>query len=255
VAGHSVLVSDDFGPALLGLRTPRIVLPGWVARLDTDTVSVVCRHEAEHRAAGDTWLLAAGALLVALLPWNAPLWWQVVRLRSAVELDCDRRVLRSGVSRTRYARVLFTLGAASRPPALAAIGFLQRPALLERRLNMLIKDVRRMGPIATTASVCAVALLTLAACEAPAPTLVAAPQVTPEAAAERQIFIAGGMSQPLILVDGVRMEDSAPLGDLDPNTIESIEVIKGPAAVRLFGADAVNGVVQIHLKSDGAGTD
>jgi TonB-linked SusC/RagA family outer membrane protein len=69
--------------------------------------------------------------------------------------------------------------------------------------------------------------------------------------------------QPLIYVDGVRMNNEvnsgpaiqgfggAPitrLSDLNPADIESIEVIKGPAAATLYGTEASNGVIQIITK-------
>src|SRR6478672_5069701 len=38
------------------------------------------------------------------------------------------------------------------------------------------------------------------------------------------------------------------LNNLNPNDIESIEVLKGPAAATLYGADAANGVIQIITK-------
>lgn len=40
---------------------------------------------------------------------------------------------------------------------------------------------------------------------------------------------------------------------LNPNDIESIEVIKGPAAATLYGADAANGVIQIITKKGSRG--
>lgn len=43
------------------------------------------------------------------------------------------------------------------------------------------------------------------------------------------------------------------LNNLNPNDIESIEVIKGPAAATLYGADAANGVVQIITKKGARG--
>jgi len=43
------------------------------------------------------------------------------------------------------------------------------------------------------------------------------------------------------------------LNNLNPNDIESIEVIKGPAAATLYGAEAANGVVQIITKKGGRG--
>ncbi|MGQ0641138.1 MAG: SusC/RagA family TonB-linked outer membrane protein [Gemmatimonadaceae bacterium] len=73
-------------------------------------------------------------------------------------------------------------------------------------------------------------------------------------------------TQPIVYVDGIRI-DAAPftgptvqgaavisrLNDIDPSDIESIEVIKGPAAATLYGTEASNGVIQIITKSGHAG--
>ncbi len=68
---------------------------------------------------------------------------------------------------------------------------------------------------------------------------------------------------PIIYVDGVRLNDNrtnvgrfenkSRLSDFDPNTIESIEIIKGPAAATLYGTEASNGVIQIVTKRGQAG--
>jgi TonB family protein len=54
-------------------------------------------------------------------------------------------------------------------------------------------------------------------------------------------------SSPLIIVDGVIMTGS--LNDIEPASISSIEVVKGAAAVRLYGPRAKDGVIQITTKS------
>jgi TonB-linked SusC/RagA family outer membrane protein len=69
--------------------------------------------------------------------------------------------------------------------------------------------------------------------------------------------------QPLIYIDGVRVNNDVASGlsvqgfgsgvvsrlnDINPNDIESIEVIKGPAAATLYGTEASNGVIQIITK-------
>lgn len=69
--------------------------------------------------------------------------------------------------------------------------------------------------------------------------------------------------QPLVYIDGVRMNNEISSGpavqgfgasptsrmsDIDPSDIESIEVIKGPAAATLYGTEASNGVIQIITK-------
>lgn len=73
---------------------------------------------------------------------------------------------------------------------------------------------------------------------------------------------------PLIYIDGARVNNdvaqgisvqgfgsgiSSRLNDIDPDNIESIEVIKGPAAATLFGTEATNGVIQIITKKGKAG--
>jgi len=70
-----------------------------------------------------------------------------------------------------------------------------------------------------------------------------------------------GRSQPLIFVDGIRVNNSSTAGptlssgaqvnvlnDFNPNDIESIEIIKGPAAATLYGTEASAGVIQIITK-------
>jgi len=84
----------------------------------------------------------------------------------------------------------------------------------------------------------------------------------------RGVNTLGGPSgnHPLIYVDGVRMEMSyygdsgeantraSAFDDLDPNSIERIEVIKGAAATTLYGTEAAGGVIQVFTKSGGGGT-
>jgi TonB-linked SusC/RagA family outer membrane protein len=68
---------------------------------------------------------------------------------------------------------------------------------------------------------------------------------------------------PLIYVDGIRVNNrmsggfgdpaTSRLDDIDPANIESIEVIKGPAAATLYGTEASNGVIQIITKRGATG--
>ncbi len=58
-------------------------------------------------------------------------------------------------------------------------------------------------------------------------------------------------SPPLVFVDGERVEDESVLDALSPDDIASIEVIKGPAAERLYGEEAADGVIRIETKDGG----
>jgi TonB-dependent SusC/RagA subfamily outer membrane receptor len=73
-------------------------------------------------------------------------------------------------------------------------------------------------------------------------------------------------NSPIIYVDGVRVDNSAASGpairngrygnrlnDFNPEDIESMEIIKGPAAATLYGTEASNGVIQIITKRGKSG--
>jgi TonB-dependent starch-binding outer membrane protein SusC len=75
-------------------------------------------------------------------------------------------------------------------------------------------------------------------------------------------------NEPLVIIDGVRhglaaagvslrgrRQFTSRLNDINPEDIESIEIVKGPAAATLYGADASAGVIQIITKRGRAGTD
>lgn len=57
----------------------------------------------------------------------------------------------------------------------------------------------------------------------------------------------GVTAQPLLIVDGVRMPQEA-LKRLAPEAIQSIEVIKGAAASKVYGPDGANGVIVVTTK-------
>lgn len=72
-------------------------------------------------------------------------------------------------------------------------------------------------------------------------------------------------NEPIVIIDGVRADSrnrqlvnaggqsGSRLNDLRPDEIESIEIVKGPAAATLYGADASAGVIQIITKKGRAG--
>lgn len=175
-AGEDVLVSDGLGPAVLGLLNPRIVLPPWALSLGREELEMVLLHENEHRRARDPALLAAGIFLTALTPWNPALWWQLQRLRLAVEGDCDGRVLARGVPRRRYGDLLLGVAAEARGFFPLASALSERGgAYLERRLQMMRQQVGKRK-MATAAGAAVVGGLCLAlACETPTPPQAEAP--------------------------------------------------------------------------------
>ena len=74
-------------------------------------------------------------------------------------------------------------------------------------------------------------------------------------------------NDPIYVIDGIRLTAAgggasslsvggslvSRVNDIDPNSIESIEIVKGPSAATLYGTDAANGVVVITTKKGRAG--
>ncbi|HEX3868744.1 MAG TPA: SusC/RagA family TonB-linked outer membrane protein [Gemmatimonadaceae bacterium] len=66
-------------------------------------------------------------------------------------------------------------------------------------------------------------------------------------------------STPLVYIDGIRSDNGQTgiigrFNDIDPEQIESIEVLKGPAAATLYGTEAARGVINIITKKGAAGS-
>jgi outer membrane receptor protein involved in Fe transport len=59
-----------------------------------------------------------------------------------------------------------------------------------------------------------------------------------------------GISYPKVYIDGIEVANPL-LTDLNPATVERVEVIRGPQGAALYGADAISGVVNIVTRHDG----
>jgi BlaR1 peptidase M56 len=76
MAGVPVHVSDDAGPAIVGLLAPHIVVPRWLMQRPPDVQELVIAHEQGHLEAHDARLVTIALGLLVCMPWNLPLWWQ-----------------------------------------------------------------------------------------------------------------------------------------------------------------------------------
>ncbi len=178
VDGREVLVSTNVGPAVVGLWSPRVVLPEWALQLSERERELMLAHEEQHVRAGDPALLAVALLAVLVAPWNLALWWQWRRLRLAVEIDCDARVLSQGRSASAYGELLLRVGRRRSTQTLSMAAFGEPASFLESRIRRMLAGVPRWrwAGIATAMAVTVAAIV--GACEAPRP-------VTPEQAADR----------------------------------------------------------------------
>jgi beta-lactamase regulating signal transducer with metallopeptidase domain len=142
--GHAVLVSESMGPALIGAWRPRMVIPRWLLDGPVATQSLVLEHERQHIAARDPLLIRAGVLLLAAMPWNLPLWWVYMRMRQAIELDCDARVLATGAEPRSYGEVLLAIAGRSPHMPAGMVAMSEPVSALERRIQNLLPDPMRL---------------------------------------------------------------------------------------------------------------
>jgi len=107
-----VVVHDELGPMVVGLRSPRIVLPRHLLEPEQGAaLACVLRHEAAHVDRGDAWLQATMQML-AVVAWPVlPLWLATARVRQLVELACDEAALAGAdaAERRRYGHALLDL--------------------------------------------------------------------------------------------------------------------------------------------------
>ncbi|MGH7617505.1 MAG: M56 family metallopeptidase [Gemmatimonadaceae bacterium] len=160
VDGVPVWFSDDVGPAIVGLIEPLIVLPRWTETLSPDERALMLAHEQEHLRAHDGRLTTAAIFATMAMPWNPVACWTLRRLRTAIEVDCDRRVLSVFPDISRYGRLLVDVAQRAVGSSLAIAGFSERAAPLARRIQAMtarVRPARAMGVVTTGASACALA--------------------------------------------------------------------------------------------------
>jgi hypothetical protein len=142
IDGVDVYMTDIFGPAVLGYFRPRIVMPSAVLSQPDSVRSIALKHEQSHIASHDPVLLLAALVLVLLAPWNIALWWQLRRLRFAIEVDCDARVLNEGVEAAAYGETLLSFSQKVGRVPLGIVALTEPASQLERRVRIMMT-----GPI------------------------------------------------------------------------------------------------------------
>jgi len=276
VDGRDVRVSEDLGPAVLGIGRAEVVLPAWVLEQDPARRRLIVLHESEHVRARDGTLLFAGLLVAAAIPWNPLGWWQLRRLRLAVELDCDRRVLRSGVGLREYASLLLEAGSRRAVPFGSTAAFVHFDSQLGRRIRMMMENRKtpRYGPAAVALTMAAAILIV--ACTAPSPMETdgqtsagpAGSRPAAEAVAQnvlRKLDEGGQWTADLERVDGnerVELEFGAQEGFLFKSEVGTLHLseevkLRGVTKVELaemYGQQATGTYELRHLSEDEVGT-
>jgi len=143
IDGIDVRVAAHVGPAVVGAFKPKIVVPRWLLEVSPLERAMALAHEREHVSAHDPLLFQMAMVLVAVAPWNFPLWWQLRRMRFAIEVDCDRRVLRGGCGTKEYGEMLLSIGQRQHAWVPGALALTEKTSQLERRIRVMTGAVKR----------------------------------------------------------------------------------------------------------------
>ena len=170
IAGVPVRVSPTLGPVVIGVTRPEIVVPAWLLERADAEQRLAVAHEREHVRAGDPLLLRAAGAAAALMPWNPAVWYAYTRLRLAIELDCDARLLRGGATARSYGTLLIDMAERAAPLRLAALALADDSSHLYQRILAMKSSTPRFvyGRALVAAAVAVTAIL--AACESTMPT-------------------------------------------------------------------------------------
>ena len=154
MADVPVHISEDAGPAIVGLLDAHIVVPRWLLQYPPDVQELVIAHEQSHLEAHDARLVTMALGLLVCMPWNLPLWWQLRRLRFAIEIDCDARILRRGYDVSRYGETLIAVGERQSVTITMVAAMSEPRSLLEQRLRNMLRRKTRHAHATAVALAC-----------------------------------------------------------------------------------------------------
>jgi TonB-dependent SusC/RagA subfamily outer membrane receptor len=231
IHGTRVRVSPSTGPVVIGLARPEIVVPRWMLHRAPSEQRVVLAHEAEHVRAGDALVLATASVAAILMPWNPALWYMLSRVRLAVELDCDARVLRGGVAAMTYGTLLIDLAEQALPLKLTAVALADDVSHLHRRILAMKPQSSRFAFVRGGAAAAVALAGFLVACEAKMPTESDIKQMDVASAEQRarQLSIITKDSVRYV-VDGVLTTEQA-AKSLSSDAIQTVNVTKSDGRV------------------------
>jgi TonB family protein len=150
--GVPVLLTDDVGPAVSGVLRPRVLAPTWLADLPARERALILMHEEEHVRARDPMVVAVARAARVVAPWNPVVWLLTARLIRAVELDCDRRVLKRSSDVAAYGHTLIKMSARRPSRLVAAAAFAESEAPLRGRILSMTTPSRTISVAAIAAA-------------------------------------------------------------------------------------------------------
>jgi hypothetical protein len=156
----------------------------------------------------------------------------LARLRLAVELDCDERVLRHGVAAKPYGSLLIELAGRCSGLRIGAPALADESSHLQQRLIAMTSRNSRPSISRGIAAALFAGVAILAACEAKLPTATEVDAMTASSAAtagRKSLLLSKDTLDAQYIVDG-KAVSAAEANAIAPDRIATIEITKGEAA-------------------------
>ena len=227
--GTAVRVAPRLGPAVLGFLRAEIVVPQSLLMRSDEEQRLILAHEREHVRTRDHLLLGGAWLCAIVFPWHPAVWYLTNRVRLAIELDCDARVLRGGASPRSYGALLIDMAARQSAVHIGALALADGPSHLERRILAMQWTRGRLSRGRGLVLGAIGGSLVIAACETRLPTSADVAQMD-VASAQRSAAQAGLVRTPAsnstdFFVNGTKVTPDEARA-LEAKIIGSIEVVK-----------------------------
>jgi beta-lactamase regulating signal transducer with metallopeptidase domain len=234
-----VVSSAHFGPALVGLIRPRIVLPALLIEgTPTAELTPIVAHELVHLRRGDHWI-AHLQLLAQSIWWFHPLvWWANRELNRAREMSCDEEVLATlDCDPARYAQTLLDVVRLRRQLRPMPLALSMRPAqFAAMRLNHIMNQSLRFHR--RTPWACWVAIALAAMVLLPGAGLLASGDKNAKGETITRVVLDGDTQKPIA---GVRVkvdhEISTPAGQKIIATTEHVTDTEGEYEIKIPAAE------------------
>jgi len=232
VMGVRVRVAPHIGPSAMGFARPEIIIPQWLTMRSGWEQRMAIEHETQHICAHDPELLTIAWLAAIALPWNPAVWFMLSRLRLAMEVDCDARVLRSGAGAAEYGSLLLMVAEHASPIRPSALALADDASHLRSRIVAMDHHVSQSARARAAAMGMLGAVALLVACEAKAPTAAELDRLdgaTAAQAARRLGYLTDPDSNVVYRIDGAVVSPQA-VRALEAEKIAAIETRRIPGS-------------------------
>ena len=245
----TLLLSDEIDvPCTFGWRQKWVVVPASLSD-NPEKLNIAVRHELMHICQSDYLLNATLQGIKALFYFHPLIHVLEKETEEYRELYCDQQVLVDpDISEKRYAELLFELSSKNIFRPTAAVRMAVHPSTLKKRIQVMKNRPQTLPPIKRSIAFMLITGLLftgIMACsdmEEDGITNTEIEQAQSQMAPDKP-----SDKQPLLVLNGEKMDGRDSISRIKPKYIESINVLKGEKATAKYDDEGANGVIEITL--------